>query len=275
MTDFYIVATPIGNLADITYRAVETLQSAELIICENPANSRGLLMKYGIKAPTTSYNDKSDATTRLKLIDRISRLSCVCLISDAGTPLVSDPGFKLMRDLVVQGSINIIALPGASAALAALMVAGLPNNKFFFQGFLSHKPSVMLQEIEHLKNIKATSIIFESPLRVVATLQALQQALGDVQIAVSKELTKIYETTWRGSISHVLAQITEDKLRGEFVIVVEPVMQVAADLAAVIDKYYQIKEASLKDLAVLMADETGYSKHNLYEGLLRKAGKKS
>src|SRR5438270_817351 len=186
----YLVATPIGNLRDVTLRALEVLAAADLIACEDTRVTRKLLDHYGITAPLTPYHDHNAATARPKLLARLAAGAAVALVSDAGTPLVSDPGFKLVRAACEAGHA-VTALPGPSAVLAALAVAGLPTDRFLFEGFLPPKQAQRRSRIAELARIPATLVLFESGPRIAAALADLADGLGAREAAVCRELTKL------------------------------------------------------------------------------------
>ena len=228
----HLVATPIGNLRDITLRALETLAAADLIACEDTRVTRRLLDRYGIATPLTPYHEHNASAARPKLIARLAAGESVALVSDAGTPLVSDPGFKLVRAAREAGH-TVTALPGASATLAALASAGLPTDRFFFEGFLPAKPGQRKNRIAELARIPATLILFESGPRLPAALADLAAGLAGREAAVCRELTKLHEEVRRGDLAE-LAQAYADgaETRGEIVIVVAPP---SADAAALDD----------------------------------------
>jgi 16S rRNA (cytidine1402-2'-O)-methyltransferase len=196
----HLVATPIGNLRDITIRALEVLAAADLIACEDTRVTRKLLDHYGISTPLTPYHDHNAAEARPKLIARLGQDAAIALVSDAGTPLVSDPGYKLVRAAQDAG-IAVTALPGASAVLAALGVAGLPSDRFFFEGFLPAKEAARRARIAELKRIPATLVLFESGPRIGAALADLAEGLGVRAAATCRELTKLHEEVRRGDLA--------------------------------------------------------------------------
>ncbi|TIR21441.1 MAG: 16S rRNA (cytidine(1402)-2'-O)-methyltransferase, partial [Mesorhizobium sp.] len=189
----YLVATPIGNLADITLRALETLAAADIIACEDTRVSRVLLDRYGIRRRTTAYHEHNAAEAGPKLIAALLAGQSVALISDAGTPLISDPGYRLVGEALDQG-IRVVPIPGPSAPLAALTASGLPSDAFLFAGFLPVKTGQRLTRLEALKTVPATLIFFESPRRLAETLGAMVEALGGARkAAIGRELTKTFE----------------------------------------------------------------------------------
>src|SRR6266436_3236457 len=195
----YLVATPIGNLRDITVRALEVLAAADLIACEDTRVTRKLLDRYGITTPLAPYHDHNAAEARPKLIARLAEGAAIALVSDAGTPLVSDPGYKLVRDARAAGA-SVTALPGASAVLAALTLSGLPTDRFLFEGFLPAKEGARRARINELKRIPGTLVLFETGARIAATLADLAAELGPRQAAICRELTKLYEEVRRGEL---------------------------------------------------------------------------
>ena len=204
----YLVATPIGNLRDVTLRALETLAAADLIACEDTRVTRKLLDPYGISTPLTAYHEHNAAAARPKLIARLAAGEALALVSDAGTPLVSDPGFKLVRAAQDAGHA-VTALPGASATLAALASSGLPTDRFFFEGFLPAKEGQRKSRVAELARIPATLILFESGPRLPRALADLAAGLGPRDAAICRELTKLHEEVRRGDLA-ALAQTYAD-----------------------------------------------------------------
>src|SRR2546429_9815931 len=234
----YLVATPIGNLRDITVRALEVLAAADLIACEDTRVTRKLLDRYGIATPLTAYHEHNAAQARPKLIARLGAGAAIALVSDAGTPLVSDPGYKLVREAQAAGA-NVTALPGASAVLAALTVSGAPPYRVLFEGFLPAKEAARRARIVELKRIPATLVLFETGPRIAASLADLAAGLGPREAALCRELTKLYEETRRGDLATLASEATEaGEPRGEMVIVVAPPDReeevTAADLVALL-----------------------------------------
>jgi 16S rRNA (cytidine1402-2'-O)-methyltransferase len=271
----HLVATPIGNLRDITLRALETLAAADLIACEDSRVSRRLLDHYGIATPLTPYHEHNAAAARPKLLARLAEGQAVALISDAGTPLVSDPGFKLVREAQEAGHA-VTALPGPSAALAALTVAGLPTDRFCFEGFLPPKEGQRRTRIGELATIPATLILFESGPRLARALSDLADGLGDRPAAVCRELTKLHEEVRRGSLPQ-LAQHYADgaETRGEIVIVIAPPSGDAAPLSeSELDTLLRraLERGSVKDAASEVATATGRPRRELYKRALALGG---
>src|SRR3954467_2503614 len=219
----HLVATPIGNLRDITLRALETLAAADAIACEDSRVTRKLLDHYGIATPLTPYHEYNAAAARPKLLARLAGGEAVALVSDAGTPLISDPGFKLVRAAREAGH-PVIAAPGASAALTALAVAGLPTDRFFFEGFLPPKDGQRRTRVAELARIPATLIVYESGPRMARSLAGLAEGLGPREAAVCRELTKLHEEVRRGDLASLAHEYDAEtaETRGEFTIVIAP-----------------------------------------------------
>ena len=214
----YIVATPIGNLKDFTYRAVETLQNVQLIAAEDTRHSRKLLLHYKIGTPTISYFEHNRFTRIPKIIKTLNSGSDVAVITDAGTPGVSDPAYKLVRAAIEEG-IRVEAIPGSSALLAALVSSGLPTDRFLFEGFIPSKKG-RKKRLESIQDDQATIVFFESPHRVVKTLKDIYEVLGDRPAVLARELTKLHEEIIRGTVSELLTYFTQKSPRGECVLMI-------------------------------------------------------
>ncbi len=213
----YLVATPIGNLGDLTVRAIEVLKKVDLIACEDTRHSKILLDHYGISKPLVSYFDFSEKKRAPELLEKIKNGANVALISDAGTPGIADPGYRLIAGAVHEG-IRIESLPGASAFLSALVVSGLPADRFIFEGFFPVKSGQKKTKLKSLKDEERTVIFYESPYRVLKTLEAIQDVFGDVEIVVARELTKKFEEVIREKVSRIISHFSGKKILGEFVI---------------------------------------------------------
>ena len=214
----FVVGTPIGNLADITYRAIDVLNNVEFIFAEDTRVSKKLLNHYSIDKKIYSYHDYSRDSEVINLINILLDGSNVALISDAGTPTISDPGYRLIRKCIKKG-IDVIPIPGPSAVTAALSVAGLPSDSFTFIGFLPLKKG-RVKKIEQLNNIENTIIVFESPHRILKTLNQFLEILGNRQVVIGRELTKLYEEIIRGNLEEVIQRISDKSLKGEIVIMI-------------------------------------------------------
>ncbi len=216
----YIVSTPIGNLADITFRAIEVLKQVDLIAAEDTRHTGILLKNYSIATPLTSYHDFNKEKKATELIQKILSGNSIALVSDAGTPGISDPGYLLIK-FAIEKEIQIIPIPGPTAFISALVVSGLPTDKFIFEGFLPTKPQKRKKRLEELSQEKRTLIFYESPYRLLKFLDEIKQCLGERRICVARELTKKFEEIKRGTISEVLEYFQKGKVKGELVIVVE------------------------------------------------------
>lgn len=229
----YVVATPIGNARDITLRALEALKAADVIAAEDTRVTSKLLAIHGISRPMVAYNDHNGGQMRPQLLSRLQKGEVVALVSDAGTPLVSDPGYKLVREVVAAG-MPVVALPGASAVLTGLAISGLPSDRFLFAGFLSSRAGERKAVLEELKGLRATLIFFESAQRLDDTLPAMLEVLGDRPAVVARELTKLHEETRRGLLSQLAAHYTQAGApRGEVTLLVGPPREPEADTAKI------------------------------------------
>jgi 16S rRNA (cytidine1402-2'-O)-methyltransferase len=266
----HIVATPIGNLRDITLRALATLAGADLIACEDTRVTRKLLDRYAIVTPLTPYHDHNATAARPRLLQRLAEGAAIALVSDAGTPLVSDPGYKLVR-AVQEAGYSVTSLPGPSAPLAALAVAGLPTDQFFFAGFLPPKQTARRARIAELARIPATLVFFETGPRVVATLADLAAGLGSREAALCRELTKLHEEVRRGDLETLARTYAAGgELRGEIVLVIAPPAaqeQPSADDAETLLRQ-ALARVSLKDAVGEVALATGLSRRDLYQRAL-------
>src|SRR5919198_3224262 len=217
----HLVATPIGNLGDITLRALETLAGVDVIACEDTRITRRLTERYAISAELKPYHEHNAAMARPKILERLAQGACIALVSDAGTPLISDPGFKLVREVSAAGHA-VIAVPGASSVLAALSVAALPTDRFFFEGFLPAKEVSRRTRLTELARDDATLVMFESGNRVQETLADLSEIMAGRDAAICRELTKLHEDIRRAPIADLAKAADALETRGEFVLVVGP-----------------------------------------------------
>ncbi len=216
----FLVSTPIGNMDDITKRAIEVLKNSDLIACEDTRRTLKLLKKYDINRPLESYFDHNKEKKTPYLLGLLDKGKSVALVSDSGTPCISDPGFYLVKKVIEKG-YKLFTVPGPSSILSALILSGLPTDRFVFEGFLPKKRGKRKARITQLKEEERTIIIFESPFRILSLLKELKEILGERKISVSRELTKVYEETTRGNLSDLINQLEDKKPKGEFIIVLE------------------------------------------------------
>ena len=269
----HVVATPIGNLKDISFRALETLAAADHVIAEDTRTTKVLLSHYGVSTPLTAYHEHNARLVRPHLLARLATGAKLALVSDAGTPLVSDPGYKLVQEAIAQG-VHVTAVPGASAILAALIVAGLPTDRFFFEGFLPHKSAARRARLTKLAQVPGTLVFFESPRRLVETLVDCAAVLGPRPAAVARELTKFYESVKRGTLTDLAQNLAqEEQLRGEIVLLIAPPEEGAlilaeADLDAKISAALAMHSA--RDAADIVAAATGHTRRHIYARILQR-----
>ena len=265
----YLVATPIGNLGDITLRALELLAGADVIFCEDTRVTRKLTERYGIATPLMAYHEHNAGEARPKILARLAEGQAVALVSDAGTPLISDPGYKLVRAAVEAGH-TVNALPGASAVLGALGVAGLPTDRFFFEGFLPPKQMARQKRIAALATIPATLVLFESGPRLAGALADLSAGLGPRAAAICRELTKLHEEVRRGDLTTLANDYAAGaETRGEIVIVIAPPAEdngSADDLDELLRR--ALARVSVKDAVGEVALATGRSRREVYQRAL-------
>jgi 16S rRNA (cytidine1402-2'-O)-methyltransferase len=271
----HIVATPIGNLGDISFRALATLAAADAILAEDTRVTKTLLAHYGITTPLVTYNEHSAQIIRPRMVARLEKGEALALVSDAGTPLVSDPGYKLV-EAAIEANIPVIGIPGPSAVMAALVVAGLPTDRFFFEGFLPPKSAARRSRLAALAGIPGTLVMFESPRRLPDMLGDAAAVLGARPAAVARELTKFYETVRRGSLLDLAEQFaSEGPPKGEIVVLIgapdaaETHAVASEGLDARLDK--ALASLSVKDAAALVAGESGLPRREVYARALERS----
>ncbi len=271
----YLVSTPIGNLADMSARALFTLASADIALCEDTRHSRKLLSAYGIGRKLEAYHDFSKDTDRARILTALREGKTVALISDAGTPLIADPGFKLVRAAAAEG-FGVFAIPGPSAILAALVTSGLPSDRFYFGGFLPPKDGARRQELEAVRAVSGTLIFYESGGRLEETLEAIAGVFPERRISIARELTKLHEAVSRGSVQELLEEIRANVPPGEFVILIGPG---EAKPAAEEDIENALRSAmqkvSLKEAVEEVAKGLGVGRKTVYNLALRLREQKS
>ena len=270
----HIVSTPIGTLGDITLRALATLARADLICCEDTRHSRTLLSHFGISRPLKALHDHNEDAESARIVAMIGEGRAVALISDAGTPLVSDPGYRLARAVIAAGH-TVHAVPGASAALAALTVSGLPSDTFVFVGFLSAKEGARRDRLQALLAMPATLVLYEAPGRLLDLLGELSGLAGDREVVVARELTKRFEEVRRGTAQQLIDAFGGTDIKGEIVVLVGPPaagITTDADIEAALAR--ALEDMSLRDAARLVAEALGVARSRVYDlGLKAKTGK--
>ncbi len=267
----YIVPTPIGNLEDITFRAVRVLKEVDLIAAEDTRHSRVLLNHYGIRTPVTSYHEHNERSKAPGLVERLRQGLTIALLSDAGTPMISDPGYRLMVEAVGAG-VQVIPLPGPSALTAALTAAGLPTDRFAFEGFLPAKKNARRSTLEALREDTRTLIFYETPHRLKETLADMAEIFGDRDVAIGREISKVHEEFLRGPTREIIAKLEQQDVRGEITLIVQ-----GATSGALVQEEQLISEVRqlakdgmrVKQIAELLSARHGISKRELYRLALR------
>lgn len=271
----YLIATPIGNLEDITHRAVRLLGEVDVIACEDTRHTRKLLNHYGINTRTISYHEHNERERATELIESLKSGADVAVVSDAGTPGISDPGFRLAR-IAIDCEVQVVPVPGASALISALVASGLPTDEFFFGGFLPARSGARRARLAELRSLPATLIFYEGPHRIAATLKDALEMLGERQAVVARELTKMHEEITRGSLSELATRFsTDESARGEMVLIIDrtvmpnesAVNQADASVSALVTQF----EANGLDHRVALkkaARELGLSRDEAYRRLV-------
>jgi len=268
----YLVATPIGNLADITHRAIQVLKDVDLIACEDTRHTQKLLNHYGINTKTISYHEHNEQQREAQLIELLNHGNNIAVVSDAGTPSISDPGFRLVRT-AIEKEVPVVPVPGPSALISALVAAGLPTDEFFFAGFLPSKSNARRARLSELQSTPGTLIFYEAPHRLPATLKDAYEILGEREAVVARELTKMHEEIRRGRLSELAAHYSsEENIRGEIVVLIDrniisDAKNKVASVAALVD---QFEQDGLDHRAALKraARELGLSRAEAYRRLL-------
>jgi 16S rRNA (cytidine1402-2'-O)-methyltransferase len=271
----YIIATPIGNLEDITFRAVRLLREADLIAAEDTRHSRKLLSHFGISRPLTSYFDHNKSFKGNYILEKLREGLSVALISDAGTPCISDPGYQLVRDAVAEG-IPVVPVPGPSAVIAALSAAGLPTDRFAYEGFLPNRQGKRRDKLESIRREERVVVFYEASNRLEASLSDLLEVLGEREVVIARELTKIHEEFLKGNAAQLLELISGRRIKGEVVLLVAPAKEVEKSpgiiLADLLGEYTGAGGLSIKDAVRKVALETGCSRSEVYAEALRIKG---
>ena len=267
----YVIATPIGNLEDMTYRAVRILAEVDLIAAEDTRHSLKLLNHFGISKPLTSYFDHNQQIKGERILNALRQGKSVALISDAGTPCVSDPGYQLVRDAVAE-NIPVVPIPGACAAIAALSASGLPTDTFTFAGFPPSRHGKRCTFLSGMNALPGTLVLYEAPHRLIETLNDIREVLGDRHVIVARELTKIYEECIRGTTSEVIATVSQSIVRGEVVILIAPGKVAPPEneaLEKVLERLMADENLSVKDIAKQAAAISGVSRSEAYAEALK------
>jgi len=265
----YVVATPIGNLGDMTVRAVTTLARADAILCEDTRVSRTLLERYAIERPLRAFHEHNEDAEQARVLAEIAGGQAIALISDAGTPLLSDPGFKLVRAAMAAGH-PVTALPGASAILTGLALSGLPTDGFFFGGFLPNKQAARRTRLEALAAIPGSIVLFESPSRIADALADVAAVLDDREVVVARELTKRFEEVRRGLAAVLAAELDAHPIKGEIVLVIAPAPpREVSDAEIESALRAALATSSLRDAVRLVTDDLGAARSRVYQIGLR------
>jgi 16S rRNA (cytidine1402-2'-O)-methyltransferase len=262
----YIVATPIGNLEDITLRALRVLKEVDLIAAEDTRHTRILLNHFGIRTPLTSYHEHNERTKAQRLVARLGRGEQIALVSDAGTPGISDPGFRLVGETIRAGG-RVIPVPGPSALTAVLSASGLPTDRFVFEGFLPAKKQERRERLRHLGEESRTMVFYEAPHRLKDSLRDLREILGDRDMVLAREVSKVHEEFLRGPISRVSREISDRQVRGELTLVVEGSSgesAVSEDLLKSEIRRLRGEGMRVKEIAELLGARYAYSKKEVY-----------
>lgn len=268
----YVVATPLGNLEDFSPRAVRTLKEVDLIACEDTRHTRKLLNHLGITTPTTSYHEHNEEQKAAELVSRLKEGKRVALVSDAGTPLVSDPGYRLVKNCREE-RIPVVPIPGPSAAVAALSVSGLPTDRFFFAGFLPRRAGAARQELERLAPLDATLVFYLSPHGLLSTLQRVAAALGNRTAFLMREMTKVYETSYYGTLEGIMQALHKTAPRGEYTLIVEGIPSAGVgeretpNILEYVKELMETRNLSRKEAIKAAARELGLPKRDVYKAV--------
>lgn len=272
----YLVATPIGNLADITHRAIDVLKTVSVIACEDTRHTRKLLQHYGLETKTVSYHEHNEQERGRQLIELLREGKDVAVVSDAGTPSISDPGYRLVR-AAIDSDVQVVPVPGPSALISALIAAGLPTDEFFFGGFLPARANARRTRLAELRSMPGTLIFYEAPHRLAETLKDALETLGEREAVVARELTKLHEEIRRGRLSELAEHYSKEDPRGEIVLLIDrTVLETTTDntqtIASLVD---QFERDGLDHRAALKkaARELGLSRAEAYRRLQAERGK--
>ena len=262
----YIVATPIGNLEDMTVRAIRTLKEADVVAAENTRHTQVLLKHFAINTPLTSYHEHNEAAKTAQLVNRLQRGQSIALVSDAGTPAISDPGYRLVVAAIGAG-IRIVPIPGPSASIAALSAGGLPIDGFDFRGFLPARKQERRSKLQELREGRYTLVFYETPHRLKESLSDIREILGDRRMVLAREVTKLHEEFLRGRISEVIAEAGRRELRGDMTLMIEGRLDAnVTSEDALREEIEKLKGEGMrvKEIAEIMGEKYGYAKREIY-----------
>ncbi|MEY8754630.1 16S rRNA (cytidine(1402)-2'-O)-methyltransferase [Peribacillus frigoritolerans] len=270
----YLVPTPIGNLEDMSFRALRILKEADVIAAEDTRNTKKLCNYFEISTPIVSYHEHNKEYSGKQILERLRSGEVIALVSDAGLPTISDPGYELVKDAIAE-QFKVIPLPGANAALTALIASGLVPQPFYFYGFLQRGAKEKKQELEKLKKVESTWIIYESPHRLKETLKHMHEILGDRRIVLCRELTKKFEEFIRGTVNEALTWAVESEIRGEFCLIIEggqwsedeseEAWWMALDIVGHVNHYIETKQFTSKDAIKQVAKDRNMQKRDVYQ----------
>ena len=266
----FVVATPIGNLADITLRALRVLGEVDVVAAEDTRTTRKLLTHHGISTPLVSYHEHNESVRTPELLERMTAGESVAVVSEAGTPSISDPGYRLVREAIAAG-IVVEPLPGASAVLAAVVVSGLPSDAFVFEGFLPRRAGERRRRLEELRTERRTLVFFEAPHRLDRSLADMADVLGDREVALCRELTKLHEDVRRGTLALLASDIQRTPVKGEIVLVVSGAPDEAGDLDAAVREVLELQRGgeSVREATRAVAEARGVPRRALYDRVLQ------
>jgi len=272
----YIVATPIGNLEDITLRAIRTLKDADIIAAEDTRHTQTLLRHFTINTPLTSYHEHNERAKTGQLVARLERGESIALVSDAGTPAISDPGYRLVVEAIRLG-VRVVPIPGPSAVIAALSAGGLPTDGFNFRGFLPARKRERRSKLQEFRDDRYSIVVYEAPHRLKESLDDIREIFGDRRMVLARELTKLHEELLRGRISEVIAEVSQREIRGEVTLIIEGCSDVnPPSEEALRDEIAKLKGEGMrvKEIAEIIGEKFGYSKREIY-GLALEQGRKT
>lgn len=271
MKTLYIVATPIGNLEDITLRAIRILKEVDIIAAEDTRHTKKLLNRYGISTQLTSYFEHNEIKKTGWIISELIAGKDVALVSDAGTPGISDPGYRLVKT-AIENSIPVVSVPGPSAIISALTVAGLPTDSFCFEGFVPSKSGERQKFLSGLKGAKKTIVLYESPRRLLTTLTDIHNMLGDVDVVIAREMTKFHEEVIRGKAGRILSDLSSRGIKGEITLLLYPESCKTAQALSLSDEIKKLQKelnAPIKEIARMIAEKWGISRKEVYKEALK------